>query len=260
MQVALLQKLSRWQGRGAVQSAFELRGFSLPRIWQERMIQFCGLENAVELNRYWDEVAAETISSAGKGDPKQRKFLVEPGYRSSYLDELAAKMNFAEPPFRYPPLLKGLHEYLKKYSDRTFAPKESAFFESIKEPEIAKFSISSSGWTGRKRGLVPYAKQLGELRGYVRKRGRFVKKSPAGLTFEFKVDAGGNPDCTASLPLQFYIYHSDEPDFVYEATLFDRIVPGFDRYAYCGSPNSFVLGVLAHIEFFDVLYHSFPEG
>jgi hypothetical protein len=84
------------------------------------MIEFCGQECRAELNQYWDEVAAEVVCSAPKCTPDLRRFgaLEKAGaratYRSAFLDELAAKRDFCEPPMRNPLLLRGLYEYVKK--------------------------------------------------------------------------------------------------------------------------------------------------
>jgi hypothetical protein len=55
------------------------------RIWQRRMVEFCGTGSDVELDRYWNDVAMETMCSAGKGDPNTRKFMVNPSYRSLFV-------------------------------------------------------------------------------------------------------------------------------------------------------------------------------
>jgi hypothetical protein len=257
MEDALLRLLSTWKGRQAMQADFEARGFFLPRHYQDRMIDFCGPNVSTDLTHYWDESAMEAVCSAGKGSPDKRKFMVRPCYHSTYLDELAARMDFADPYFRNAPIHRCAFEYMKKNHDRDFAVKETAMFESMKEPEIQGHAISSAGWGGKKKDLIPFAWQFATKRNFVSKNRRFVKKSTAGLAFEFRVDVGGIPDCTRSLPLLFDVYHENDPDFRYSPVSFDRIVPGFSRYAYCASPKSFVLGILAHVEFFDLLYNSF---
>jgi hypothetical protein len=260
MHNALLDALENWRGRQAAEFILEDRGFLIHRAWQQRILDFCGTENAKGLNRYWDEVAREFVTSAGKGDSNSRKFIVEPRYRSLYLDELAAKVNFAEPPVRYPPPVKCMYDYNKKVlSDRDFFLNESSAIELLKEQEFVSHSISIEGWTGLKRDVVPFAKQFSGTQGFVARRNRFAKKCANGLIFEIKVDLGGNPDCGLGLPLQFYIYHENDKGFVFEATLFDRIVPGFSKYAYCQSPKSHILGILAHIDLFDILLHSFES-
>jgi hypothetical protein len=45
--------------------------------------------------------------------------------------------------------------------------------------------------------------------------------------------------------------------FVFNISWFNHIIPGFKWYTYFSSPLSCVLGLLAHIEMFDVMYHSF---
>jgi hypothetical protein len=260
MEDPLLSILSTWKGRPAMQANLEARGFFVPRRWQDRMIQFCGPNVSTDLTRYWDESAMETVCSAGKGSPDKRKFMVEPRYHSVYLDELAARMDFADPYFRNAPIHRCAFEYMKKNHDRDFAVNETAMFESMKEAEIQSHAISSAGWGGKKKDLIPFAWQFATEMNFVSKNRHFVKKSAAGLVFEFKVDVGGIPDCTRYLPLLFDIYHESEPDFRYSPVSFDRMIPGFSRYAYCASPKSFVLGLLAHVEFFDLFYNSFQAG
>ena len=258
MEDALLAILATWKGRPAFQTELEARGFSLHRLWQEKRLDVCGPNGSSGLSRYRDETAMETVCSAGKGNPDKRKFMVQPRYHSTYLDELAAGMDFAEPPFRNPPIHRCMFEYIKRsYYDRDFAINETALFESLKEPEIKGHSISSAGWQGKKKDLIPFARQFSAKRHFGIRGTRFVKGSPVGLRFEFKVDLGGIPYCAATLPLNFDIYHESDPTFRYDSVSFDRIIPGFSRYAYCASPDSYVLGTLAHIEFFDLLSSSF---
>lgn len=254
----LIQALSTWRGREAVQRAIEDKGFLVHRRWQERIASCCGAEHADELTRYWDECAAEFVRCAGKVHSDARWFGVEPAYRSSYLDELAANGDFATASYRYPPLLKCVYEYINKLkSDRGFLDSETSYFESLKVQEIARLSITSEGLQGQKRDVIPFVQKFGMARGFRQKRNRLVKQSPADLVFEIKIDLGWNPLLGAGLPLKFNIYHRANPDFVFEATLFDAIVSGFGRYEYCPTPDSCVLGILAHVEFFDVLFGSF---
>jgi hypothetical protein len=260
MEAVLLAVLSTWTGRQRLQVDLEARGFFLPTRWQESMINFCAPNWSGDLNRYWDETAMETVCSAGKGSPDKRKFMVQPGYHSAYLDELAAKIDFAEAPFRNPPLHRCMYEYMKRaYYDRGFALNETALFESLKESEMKSHSISSAGWQGRKKDVIPFAYKFARMRQFTASRGRFVKRSATGMCFEFRPDLAGIPYCAAKIPLRFDIYHKSDPTFRYEWISFDRIIPGFSKYGYCASADSYVLGILAHIEFFDLLSSSFQE-
>jgi len=46
--------------------------------------------NSVEMDFYWDELAREWVSSAGRVNIEAREFSGDDGYRSAYLDELAS--------------------------------------------------------------------------------------------------------------------------------------------------------------------------
>jgi len=152
----LLTALANWPGRVSTQLAFEARGFAVHRVWQNRMIEFCGENQAGLLNRYWDEVALETMRCAGKVIPETRRFGIEPKYRSALLDELFAVRDFVEPPFQVAPLVRGLYEHLKKsLFDREFANSELAFIRVQKRREGERLGIKATGWTGKKRDVLP---------------------------------------------------------------------------------------------------------
>jgi hypothetical protein len=102
----LLNVVTNWPGRVSTQLAFEARGFLVHRAWQNRMIGFCGEHQADLLNRYWDEVALETMRCAGKVRSEMWYFGIEPKCRSAFLDELFAARDFLEPPFQAPPLIR----------------------------------------------------------------------------------------------------------------------------------------------------------
>ena len=85
----LLHAVTNWAGRVPTQTAFEALGFSIHKAWQNEIIQFCGEQQSQLLNRYWDEVALETMQSLGEGAPDQRAFVIQPNYRSAFLREQA---------------------------------------------------------------------------------------------------------------------------------------------------------------------------
>src|ERR1700743_1909541 len=95
----LLGAIASWPGRGPTQLAFESLGFTVHKSWHSRGILFCGEPQSHLRNRYWDEVALETMQSLGQGDPDLRRFTVEPTYRSTFLDELFASRDFLDPAF-----------------------------------------------------------------------------------------------------------------------------------------------------------------
>ena len=61
----LLHAVEKWPGRGPTQLEFEALGFSIHTAWQNEIIQFCGQQQSDLLNRYWDEVAIETMQTLG---------------------------------------------------------------------------------------------------------------------------------------------------------------------------------------------------
>lgn len=92
--------------------------------------------------------------------------------------------------------------------------------------------------------------------GFERHNGGCRKRTKSGLVFHVRADIGGRPDCL-NLPLIFSIFHAEEPNYAFDIGLFERIIPGFDRYEYCESPISYVLGMRARIELFDIIATSF---
>src|SRR6266542_445173 len=152
----LLNVVANWPGRVSTQLAFEARGLLVHRAWQNRMIEFCGEHQADLLNRYWDEVALETMRCAGKVISDQRIFGIEPKYRSAFLDELSAVRDLVEPQFRYPLLISCLFEHFKKAgSDAEFRMREAAFIKKQKKYESERLGIQTTGWTGKKRDVIP---------------------------------------------------------------------------------------------------------
>ena len=223
----LLTALANWPGRVATQLAFEARGFAVHRTWQNRTIAFCGESQADLLNRYWDEVALEAMRCAGKVISETRYFGIEPKYRSAFLDELFAVRDFIEPPFQVAPLVRGLYEHLKKtLFDREFANSELALIRMQKRRESERLGIQTTGWTGKKRDVIPFIDEFCSTQAFERRRNRWHKKLNCGLVFEVSTDLGGSPYCT-QMPLIFRIYHADDPKFVFELggnEPFDRLV------------------------------------
>jgi hypothetical protein len=224
------------------------------------MVEFCGAECESRLNRYWDEVASEVICSAAKCTPDLRKFgaLEKAGalapYRSPFLDQLAAERDFGEEPMRNPPLLRCLYEYTRKTMfNENFAIEEFLLFERLKDLEIKHFCISSDEWTGVKSALRPFAEQYSKPLGFNSRGGRFRKEASTGLMFEFRIDTGGVRQVGTRIPMEFYIYHVSEPRFFYVSTSFESIIPGIINYARSQSKRGILLGLLSHIEIFDLL-------
>ncbi|WP_025038154.1 hypothetical protein [Bradyrhizobium sp. DOA9] len=252
----LLTALANWPGRVSTQLAFEARGFALHRAWQNRMIEFCGENQADLLNRYWDEVALETMRCAGRVLSETRYFGIEPQYRSAFLDELFAVRDFVEPPFQSPPLVRGLYEHLKKtWFDREFANSELAPIRMQKRREGERLGIQTTGWTGKKRDVLPFIDEFSSALAFKRRRNRWHKNLDCGLVFEVSTDLGGSPYCT-QMPLMFWISHADDPAFVFELggnEPFNQLVDGSRLYGGGGDARDFVLGIRANIELFDVI-------
>ncbi|CAL77635.1 hypothetical protein BRADO3871 [Bradyrhizobium sp. ORS 278] len=251
----LLRAVTTWPGRQHTQLAFETIGFSLHRIWQDRVIEFCGQERAALLNRYWDETALETMQSLGRSAPDRRIFQIEPTCRSSFLDDLFAARDFQDPNYPYPPLVKCLfHRAKRLWIDPEFREAEVAFFDRAHRAETDRFAVQTTGWTGRKRDVIPFADEFCKSLDFKALR-KCWRKNTGNLIFEVGVDLGGNPYCITP-PMKFKIFHADERDFVYDlqgGLSLERLVPGFDEYARCRDAAGYVLGIRAHIELFNVI-------
>ena len=232
MRHPLLDLVSNWKGRHATEAMLEAEGFALHRLWQKYLLDLCGSENEATLNKYWDEYAAEVVSSAATINPSNRAFAPQETYRSAYLDELAAAAIFAEGRDRNRPFPRCLYEYRQKiFTDRKFYERETRTFESLKESEIQMFVNSANCIIEKKRDIIPYIAEFSRLRGFVRQgRTRFVKTIDTTLQLEIFVDTGGSRELGRSLPLHFIISCSKDIEFVFRLTTFDVIIPGFSKY------------------------------
>lgn len=258
----LLRSLANWPGRGPTQLAFGGRGFAIHLDWQMRTKQFCGEQEHL-LDRYWDEVALETMQSLGQGAPDQRAFVIQPMYRSTFLDQLFETRDFLEPRFPSPPLIKCLFDREKKILlDAEFREKEAAFFEHLQKSERQRLGIETAGWSGKKRDVVPFVDRFCKGVAFQPHRNRWRKKIDNGLVFEVAVDLAGNPYCITP-PLAFRIFHVNDPKYLFEmvgAVVLNRLVPGFVVYGRCNDASDYVLGIRAHIELFDVIAGSFGQA
>lgn len=256
----LLDVLEKWPGRVSTQLAFEARGFLVHKAWQNRVIEFCGEQQADLINRYWDEVALETMRCAGKVYPEMRYFGIEPKYRSAFLDELFAARDFVEPPFQTPPLVRCLYEHLKKHwFDAEFGKGEAVFIRGQTKHESERLGIETTGWTGKKRGVIPFVDHFCVANGFKRRRNRWQKKLDCGLVFEVSLDLGGDPNRIGT-PLVFRIFHTGDPEFEFEKggnEPFDQLIYGSRLYGGAGDASDHVLGIRANIELFDVIAASF---
>jgi hypothetical protein len=260
----LLRVVASWPGRRPTELAFEALGFTIYKAWQNRIIEFCGEKQSHVLHRYWDDIALETMQSLGQGAPDQRAFVIQPRYRSAFLDELFAARDFVEPPFRYPPLVKCLFDRFKMiYLDAEFRDSENAFFRQLKKAESERLGIQTMGWSGKKRDVVPFVDKFCTALAFERRRNCWRKKVNGGLVFEVGVDLGGKPHCIGKPPLLFRIFRIDDPKYAFFIPLvavFDRLVPGCDIYAHCRDASDYVLGIKAYIELFNVIAGSFEQA
>ena len=253
----LIRSLANWPGRGPTQRAFEACGFGVHKAWQQRIIEFCGGERLDLVNRYWDEVASETMQCLGNGVPDQRKFVIQPKERSAFLDELFAARDFLEPKYPSPPLIKCLFEYEKKVLwDRQFAETESEIFNSLKTEESERLCIQTTGWSGKKRDVIPFVDRFCSAMSFERRRNRWRKTADHGLIFEVGVDLGGNPYCI-TLPLAFRIYHSDDTKLAFGAL--EHLIPGSFLYRHGRAPREWVLGIKAYLKLFNIIAGSFEQ-
>lgn len=259
----LLRAVTSWPGRGPTQLALEARGFALHRAWQERIAQFCGEAQSGLLDRYWDEVASETMQCLGRLNADRRVFVIEPKNRSKFLDELFASRDFLEPKYSSPPLIRGLFEYSKRVlQDRQFAESESRFWRKLKTEESERLGIETTGWSGKKRDVIPFADRFCAALAFERRRKRWRKKLDRGLVFEVGFDLGGQPYCL-TVPLSFRIYHAEETKLTFDIrgdAIFDHLIPGTFLYRHGQTAGEWVLGIKAHIELFNVIAGSFAQA
>jgi hypothetical protein len=224
------------------------------------MIEFCGEHQADLLNRYWDEVALETMRCAGKVLSDERIFGIDPKYRSAFLDELFAARDFVDPQFPYPHLIRCLYEHFKKHRiDAEFGTSETTFTNKLTKQESERLGIQTTGWTGKKRDVLPFIDKFCSAHAFKRRRNLWHKNLDCGLVFEVSTDLGGSPYCT-QMPLMFRIFHADDPTFAFELggnEPFEYLIYGCRLYGGGGDARKFVLGVRANIELFDVIAASF---
>ena len=255
--------LASWPGRVPTQRAFEVRGFLIPAALQNRMIEFCGASQADLLNRYWDEVAMEAMRSIGKVNSDLRRFLIEPRYRSAFLDDLFARKDFSDPAVPNGPLIRCLLEHFKRvWSDREFRDHEIAFRRDLQKHECTRLGIQTTGWSGTKRGVIPFVDEFCTALAFKRRRNRWHKKLGCGLIFEVGLDLGGDPQRVGD-PLVFRIFHEDDPEYVFEMEgneAFNRIIYGSRSYSAYVDPDECILGIRAYIELFDVIAGSFEAS
>jgi hypothetical protein len=259
----LLQTLASWTGRRPTQKAFEAIGFSIHNAWQDEIIQSCGKQRSDLINRYWDEVAIETMQSLGQGHSDARKFVIEPKYRSAFLDELSAIMDFADSRFRSPSLVKCLFEYHRKvFEDQDFRQRRVTFFADLRKAEVERLGIDAAISLKTKQAVIPYLEQFcGALGFESRSRNRWRKKAGSRLVFEIGVWLAGNAFRMQS-PLKFRIFHADEPKYAFDAegpAVLGRLVPGADEYGRFGNDREYILGVKAQIELFNVIAGTFDD-
>jgi hypothetical protein len=135
---------------------------------------------------------------------------------------------------------------------------EAAFIKKQTKQESERLGIQTTGWTGKKRDVIPFIDEFCSAQAFERRRNRWHKNLNCGLVFEVSTDLGGSPYCT-QMPLIFRIFHADDLKFAFELggnEPFDQLVYGSRLYG-GGDASDFVLGVRANIELFDVIAASF---
>ena len=191
------------------------------------MIEFCGASQADLLNRYWDQVAMETMRSIGKVHSDLRRFLIEPRYRSAFLDDLFARKDFVDPAVPNGPLIKGLLDHFKRaWSDREFRDQDIAFRKELQKRECARLGIQTAGWTGKKRGIIPFVDEFCVALAFKRRGNRWHKKGGGGLIFEVGLDLGGDHQRVGA-PLVFWIFHESDLECVFEMGGNERSIGSF---------------------------------
>ncbi|WP_426436297.1 hypothetical protein [Bradyrhizobium genosp. P] len=201
-------------------------------------------------------MALETMQSLGQGNSDGRTFLIEPTYRSAFLDELFAVRPAIEPPYQNPPLLRCLFDHTKKvWEDPEFRESRVTFYSGLQRAEGHRLGLDMERRLERKSDVVPFLDQFCRALGFeARSRNRWRKKS-GDVVFEVGVWLGGNVFRLRS-PLKFRIFHVNEPRFAFEtegAAVLNRLVPGAGMYGRWSSDLDYILGVRALIELFNAI-------
>ena len=233
----------------------------MPYTYQKAVNEQCGLNEEQYLKQYWDEWTKEYVCSGGRCNSGLREFPTDYSYRSHYLDELANKFNYAESPFRgSPPIYPCLHEFEIKFRKSTdFRESINALVNTEKVIEFATLNLTTDGWTGQKQAVVKLFESSLSNKGFTKKKKSDLvhfKQSSSGLIFKCFVDIGGRPN-VVDTPLEFFISTKENEDVAFHVSRFENIAPGFRWYTSFTTAEFGALGIYAHIEMFDVLYHSF---
>lgn len=258
-----------WLGPAHVEAEVTRRGFSLPALYRTEMTKFCESNLTPSLEEYWSESVREYVLCGGRADPQRRRFMGQIGYRSTYLDRLAADL--AEPRQAGH---SQLHPCLQQWSNERRRSSDACSrrlqekLEAAKKNELHRIGFAPVGWDEQKLGLVPilrtYAKEVGFVekrfshRGYQQEGNAFFKQNSIGLIFYCWVDTDGRASASGRLPLSFFVTHvDDEKSFMGCGP--DIMCTGTGSYATYSEPDLASYGVFALMQIFDCFCTSFSE-
>jgi hypothetical protein len=265
----LIEALKRWRGRPFVMQELQRRGFHAPARYEGLVAKHCDAEAARDLGLYWDEIAREYICSRGTAQWWVREFPRESGYRSSYLDKLAAHRPVS-PHFQrahmHPCILA--FETKRKLQPGFFVAEITEPLEKLKREEIAAHAIRESDWSGIKRDVRPIFQARMAEKGF-KKRGRLsVKETSSGLTFVGGADLGRQVYSAITFNLSIVHNEAMPNDDAFSLQFrnpaefnlrFRNIAEGFYIYQLGRDTGSVLLGMQAHVEMIDILFQSFAS-
>lgn len=259
MSANAMETLFHWNARAEMESRLLERGLGVPSVYQKIVQDFCG-DTGTDLQEYWNEIAREHVSSGGQCDSWARRLPPPPAYRSTLLDELAARYLAIPNPLNVKLLHPCLIEFAtKRLSDRAFGVWLQGAIREQKRREISALSLHVHKWSGSKRDLDLLLKDYAEALGFTRGKAQWHFRKVGRFKYGIRVDFGGGPSLLPSLPLEMVVADDSNVDLFFPISL-DHIVPGFAHYGLFSSPEEAALGLFAHAVAMDLFASTLADG
>ena len=270
----LLGALQQWAGPGQIRDDLHNLGLRVPSIYHEGIASFCSRQRLpCDVVKYLDEVSKECVSSGGMDEGRGANIGIAGFYRSKYLDWLYefSKLSPGEGVLSGHPCLR--QYYVSIETGSGIYRKIKAVVEERKAVEFDALGLDVRGWTGLRRDAVSLVEEAASAKGFMRSemklRGRrraegaastrrgFAKHDNSGLKFFLGLDSSSLPRIAGSVPLEFWVDHSESSAAQFFAGDLRFVIPGIEEYGSFGGGKSAVLGIHALVEAFDRFALSF---